>query len=75
MVCVVVVVSLGSFVRSWDAGCISVAARVDRAMSIELEIYPFQKGVLKDIISPVGCNSPVVVVVSTGGLKWRQSEV
>ncbi len=32
MVCVVVVDGLGSFVCSWDAGCISVSARVDRAI-------------------------------------------
>jgi hypothetical protein len=30
------------------------------AIEIEIEIYPLQKGVLKDIISPVGCNRPVV---------------
>ena len=33
MVCVVNVVGLGSFVCSWDAGCVSVEARVDRATS------------------------------------------
>jgi hypothetical protein len=41
----------------------------------EIELYPLQKGMLKDIISLVGCNSPVVVVVSMGGLKWRMHEV
>ena len=35
---------------------------------IEIEIYPLQKGVLKDIISPVGCNGPVVMGVCMGGL-------
>ena len=30
-VCVVVVIGLGSFVYSWDAGSVSVVARVDRA--------------------------------------------
>ena len=34
------------------------------SLTIEIEIYPLQKGVLKDIISPVGCNSHVVVVVN-----------
>jgi hypothetical protein len=33
MVCVVIVVGLGSLVCSWDAGCVSVVARVDRAIS------------------------------------------
>ncbi len=33
MVCVVVVVGLGSLTCSWDAGCDSVVARVDRATS------------------------------------------
>jgi hypothetical protein len=33
MICVVVVAGLGSFVFSWDVGSISVAARVDRAIS------------------------------------------
>ncbi len=33
MVCVVVVVGLGSFVCSWDAGSVSVVARVDKANS------------------------------------------
>ena len=33
MVCVVVLIGLDSFVCSWDAGSISVAARVDRSMS------------------------------------------
>ena len=33
MVCVVVVVGLGSFVCSWDAGSVIVVARVDRANS------------------------------------------
>ena len=33
MVCVVVVVGLESFVYSWDAGSMSVVARVDRANS------------------------------------------
>jgi hypothetical protein len=33
MVCVVDVVGLGSFVYSWDAGNVSVVARVDRANS------------------------------------------
>ena len=33
---------------------------------IEIEIYPLQKGVLKDIISHMGCNSLVVVIVSMG---------
>ncbi len=32
MICVAVVVGLGSFVCSWDVDSISVAARVDRAM-------------------------------------------
>ena len=32
MVCVVFVVGLGSLVCSWDAGSVSVVARVDRAM-------------------------------------------
>jgi hypothetical protein len=32
-VCVVVVIGLGSFLCSWDAGSVSVVARVDRAMS------------------------------------------
>ncbi len=41
----------------------------------EIEIYPLQKSVLKDIISPMGCNRPVVVVVSMGGLSWRQTTV
>ncbi len=31
MVCVVVVISLGSLVCSWDAGSVSVVASVDRA--------------------------------------------
>ena len=31
MACVVAVVGLGSFVCSWDAGVVSVVARVDRA--------------------------------------------
>jgi len=30
MACVVVVISLGSLVCSWDAGSVSVVARVDR---------------------------------------------
>jgi len=33
MVCVVVAVGLGSLVYSWDAGSVSVVARVDRANS------------------------------------------
>ena len=33
MVCVVVVIGLGSFVCSWDAGSVSVVARVDKEMS------------------------------------------
>jgi hypothetical protein len=33
MVCVVVVICLGSFVCSWDAGSVSVVARVDKTMS------------------------------------------
>jgi hypothetical protein len=33
MVCVVVVIGLGSLVCSWDAGSVSVVARVDRANS------------------------------------------
>ena len=33
MVCVVVVVGLGSLVCSWDASGVSVVARVDRAIS------------------------------------------
>ena len=33
MVCGVVVIGLGSFVYSWDAGSVSVVARVDRANS------------------------------------------
>jgi len=33
MVCVVVVIGLDSFVCSWDAGSVSVVARVDRTMS------------------------------------------
>ena len=33
MVCVVVMVGLGSLVCSWDVGSVSVVARVDRAMS------------------------------------------
>ena len=33
MVCVVIFVGLGSLVCSWDAGCVSVVARVDRAIS------------------------------------------
>ena len=33
MVWVVIVVGLGSLVCSWDAGCVSVVARVDRAIS------------------------------------------
>ena len=33
MVCVVVVIGLGSCVCSWDAGSVSVVARVDRAVS------------------------------------------
>ena len=35
---------------------------------LKIEIYPLQKGVLKDIISPVRCNNLVVVVVSRGGV-------
>ena len=46
-----------------------------RVREIEIEIYPLQKGMLKDIISLVGCNIPVVVMVSMGGLKWRQFTV
>ena len=46
-----------------------------RTVYVEIEIYPLQKGVLKDIISLVGCNIPVVVVVSMEGLKLIQSEV
>ena len=30
---------------------------------------------LKDIISPEGCNTPVEVGVCMGGLKWIQSIV
>ncbi len=33
MVCVVVVIGLGSFVFSWDAGSVCVVTMVDRAMS------------------------------------------
>ncbi len=33
MVCVMVVIGLGSFVCSWDAGNVGVVARVDKAMS------------------------------------------
>ena len=33
MVCVVVVIGLGSFVYSWDVGSVSVVARVDRGNS------------------------------------------
>ena len=33
MVCVVVVIGVGSFVCSWDAGSVSVVARVDKVMS------------------------------------------
>ena len=33
MLFVVIVVGLGSFVRSWDASCVSVVARVDGAIS------------------------------------------
>ena len=33
MICDVVVVGLGSLVCSWDDGSVSVAARVDRAVS------------------------------------------
>jgi hypothetical protein len=33
MFCVVVVIGVGSFVCSWDAGSVSVVARVDMAMS------------------------------------------
>jgi len=39
------------------------------------EIYPLQKGVLKDIISPEECNGPVEVGVCLEGIKWRQSIV
>ncbi len=33
LVCVVIVVGLGSLVCSWDVGSVSVVARVDRAIS------------------------------------------
>ena len=48
---------------------------MDLLLEIEIEIHPLQKGVLKYIISLVGCNSLVVVMVSIWGLKWRQSSV
>ncbi len=38
-----------------------------------MKFIPYKKGVLKDIISLVGCNRPVEVGVCLGGLKWRHS--
>ncbi len=40
-----------------------------------MKYIPYKKGVLKDIISPVGCNSLVEVGVYLGGLKWCHSIV
>ena len=40
-------------------------ASLSRA-EIEIEIYPLQKDVMKDIISHVGCNIPVVMGVCMG---------
>ena len=43
--------------------------RAGGLFGIEIEIYPLQKDVRKDIISPVGCNILLVVMVCTGGIK------
>ncbi len=40
-----------------------------------MKYIPYKKGVMKDIISPVGCSNHVEVGVCLGGLKWRHSIV
>ena len=37
------------------------------SVKTETETYPLQKGVLKDIISLGGCNSPVAIVLTIRG--------
>ena len=39
---------------------VKITILITDVLEIEIEIYPLQKGVLKDIISPVGCNNLVV---------------
>ena len=43
-------------------------------MKLEIEIYPLQKGLLKDIISPVGCNSLVAMMLAYYGAEKERKK-